>query len=332
MSPSKTAFDLIAIGESLRDVFYMIDEATLSCSVNKERCLLCLEYAEKIPVRQVVKVPAAGNSGNAAVGASRLGLKVALVTWVGKDRAGDHVRQSLKDDRVDGRYVIIDPKHPTSEATIINYSGERTQLVYFQPRAYKMPRLEATRAIYYSAMGEENAKFDRLLLGEIKKQPATFFSFQPGTTHIRRGLKPLLPLIAASDLFILNKDEAHHLLGDGERTVCSMLESFRHQGAKNVIITDGANGAEAFDGKNHWHMPIFKGVAKERTGAGDSFACAATVALLKRLDLPAALRWGTANSWSVIQEIGPQKGLLDAKGMNKVLTKFKNVKATKHEH
>lgn len=323
---------MIAIGESLRDIFYMIDEATLSCTINKDRCLLCLEYAEKIPVRQVVKVPAAGNSSNAAVGAARLGLKTALVTWVGKDRAGLHVREAIRDEGVSNRYVVIDPAFPTSEATILTYQGERTQLVYFQPRHYVMPPLANARCIYYSAMGATHAHFDRMLLREIDRQPGTFLCFQPGTTHIRRGYKALKPLIARSELFILNKDEAHHLLEDGERTICNMLESFHHQGAKNVIITDGRNGADAWDGKTHWHMPIFDGEAKERTGAGDSFACGVTVALLKGLDLPTALRWGTANSWSVVGEIGPQKGLLTASKMQRVLKKYSKIKPTIHKH
>lgn len=322
-------YDLIAIGESLRDVFYVIDEATLSCSINKEKCLLCLEYAEKIPVRSVVKVPAAGNSANAAVGASRLGLTTALVTWVGKDRAGDHVRDALDADRVDCRYVIVDPKAPTSEATILNYQSERTQLVYFQPRDYRMPRLAPTRAIYYSAMGKTHAHFDRAILVEIKRQSRAFFVFQPGTTHIRRGLKPLTSLIARSDLFILNKDEAHLLLADGKRTIMNMLEAFHHLGAKTVIITDGENGADGSDGREHWHMPIFDGEAKERTGAGDSFAIAVTVATLKGKSLPDALRWGAANSWSVVGQIGPQKGLLTTASMHRVLKRFSRIKPTK---
>lgn len=330
--PSRPAIDLIAVGETLRDVFYAINEATLSCTINKDRCLLCLEYAEKIPVEHVVKVPAAGNSANAAVGAARLGLKSSLLTWLGKDYAGRHAREALVSEGVGLECLCHDPTRPTSEATIINFQGERTQLVYFQPRTYRLPRLPAARCLYYSAMGLKHAGFDRMLARELKRRPETLFVFQPGTTHVRRGLVALKPLIAKSDLFILNKDEAHHLLKDGERTMCNLLESFRHHGAKMVIITDGRNGADAWDGKEHWHMPIFDGAAKETTGAGDSFAIGVTVALLKGLKLPEALRWGTANGWSVVREIGPQKGLLTAAGMRRVLKKYSRIKPALHKH
>ena len=322
----KKKFDCVAIGESLRDVFYLISEATVSCSIHKENCLLCLKYADKIPVEHIVKVPAAGNSSNAAVSMARLGLKTALISWVGKDRAGEHVRDALKKEGVNEKYILIDPTRPTSESTIIDYKGEKTQMVYFQPRVYRLPKLPSCRSVYYSAMGETHQRPDIELAKQLKKKPDIFFAFQPGTTHIRSGLKPLLPLIERSDLFILNKDEAHELIADGNSPTLTLMQQFRHIGAKTVVITDGPNGAEAFDGKAHWFMPIFPGIIKERTGAGDSFASAMTAALLKGLTLPDALRWGSANSQHVIQFIGPQSGLLTAAEMKSHLRKFAKIK------
>ncbi len=329
---AKTAFDIIAIGEAQRDIFYLLDEATLSCQLNKERCLLCLEYANKIPVRHVVKVPAAGNSANAAVGASRLGLKAALVSWIGTDHAGQHLKEALKLEKVALKYVLADPKHPTSEATNLTYQGEKTQLVYFQPRVHVFPPLQAARCLYYSAVGIKHAGCDAKVLAYLRKNPQTFFVFQPGTTHIRTGLEANKPFIAKSRIFILNKQEAEQLLGDSAHTMCSLLDDFHKLGAANVIITDGKNGADGFDGKNHWHMPTFPVEIVETTGAGDSFAIGVTAAMLKGQPLEEALRWGTANSWSVIQQIGPQKGLLNAKQMRRVLNKFAKVKPTLHKH
>ena len=261
------------------------------------------------------------------MGARRLGLRTAFVSWIGNDHSGRHMQEALEDEGVDQRYIIVDPKSKTNESTIINFKGEKTQMVYFQPRTYRLPKLERTKCIYYSAMGEKHAGFDHMVCAELKKRPKTFFVFQPGTTHVRQGLKALKPLIARSDLFILNKDEAHFLLKDGERTMCNLLTMFQHLGAKKVIITDGKNGADAWDGTDHWHMPVFTAVATETTGAGDSFAIGATVALLNGLSLPDALRWGTANSWSVIQHTGPQTGLLTKPQIQRVLKRFTKVNA-----
>ena len=326
--PSKRPLDLLAVGESLRDVFYLIDEATVSCSLHKERCLLCLEYAEKIPVKHVVKVHAAGNAGNAAVGAARLGLKSALVSWVGNDPEGEDIELALKREKVDTKNLCDGPGQRTSEATILSYQGERTQLVSFKPRDYVLRPWSPARILYYTAMGQKYGKVDKAVLNYLKRNPKTAFVLQPGTTHIRHGLAALKPLIARSGLFILNKDEAHLLMADGERTMLNLLESFTHMGAGRVVITDGQNGADAFDGREHWHMPIFPGKALERTGAGDAFAIACSVAMLNGSDMGTALRWGTANAWSVIQKIGPQAGLLKKAEMQKVLKKFSKIKPT----
>jgi ribokinase len=321
-------FDIICIGESLRDIFYMIDEATVSCSIEKDRCLLCLEYAEKIPVRDVIKVPAAGNSANAAVSASRLGLKSALVSWVGKDFAGDQLKEHLRNEKVDVSLMCKCQNQQTSEATLLSYKGERTQLLYFKPRNYKLPKLQKTDWIYYSAMGDKFEKMDKELITYHKLNSKIKFAFQPGTTHIRKGLKYLKPLIKESDIFILNKEEAKFLLDGKDRPIKNLLEDFHKLGAKTIVITDGKDGAYAHEGTEFWHMPIFAGDAKERTGAGDSYAAAFTVAILQGKEIPEALRWGTANSWSVIREVGPQKSLLTKSQMQTILKRFKT-KATK---
>jgi len=46
------------------------------------------------------------------------------------------------------------------------------------------------------------------------------------------------------------------------------------------------------------------------TGAGDAYATGVLAGLFYGKDLPEAMRWGAANGASVVEEIGPQKGLL----------------------
>ena len=54
-----------------------------------------------------------GSSGNVAVGLSRLGLKVAMLTRVGDEHMGRFVRQTLADEGVDVTAVKTDPKRLT---------------------------------------------------------------------------------------------------------------------------------------------------------------------------------------------------------------------------
>jgi len=325
--PSKPrSIDFLAIGESLRDVFYLMHEATVQCTIDESSCLLCLKYSEKIPVEQVVKVPAAGNSVNAAVCASRLGLSSALITWIGDDAAGVNIQEHLEQEGVDTKLVMTDKKHPTSESTILNFQGEKTQLVYFQPRSYVLPKLPQARAIYYSAMGKKHQALDQKLSAYLQAHPKMFFAFQPGTTHVAEGLTPLFKrLISRSDLFILNREEASSLLRDGD-DVLPRLEAFHRIGAKRVIITDGKNGAHGSDGERIWFMPTFPSKLLETTGAGDSFASTAAAMLLKGTSFEEAMRAGAGMAASVVEHVGPQKGLLKEKDLQKRLNKHKSIK------
>ena len=92
-------------------------------------------------------------------------------------------------------------------------------------------------------------------------------------------------------------------------------------------MTDGPKGAYAFDGKTYYKIGTTPTKVIERTGAGDSFAVAFVAARMAGKDVPTALQWGTMNSASVIQFIGPEEGLLDKAGIQKWLRKYKSIKA-----
>ncbi|MCC7522609.1 carbohydrate kinase family protein [Candidatus Uhrbacteria bacterium] len=321
-------YDFIAIGDSTLDVFLTISEASVSCQINKEQCLLCLEYAEKIPVDSVVKIPGAGNASNAAVGASRLGLKSAIVSVLGKDEIGKEILSGWKREKISTKYVVFDPKKETNYSTVLNFKGERTILVHAEKRKYVLPNIEGVNWVYYTALGPGHEKLEKQLLAHLKKHPHQKLCFNPGTKQLRRGLDSIKPVIARSDVFIVNKEEAELLLGDGVRPIQNLLASFIHMGAKIVVITDGPKGSHASDGKTVWSLPIFDGPIVERTGAGDSFATAFVCSLHMGMNIPEAMRAGTANSRSVVMYIGPLKGLLTKSQLKASMKKFHKINAT----
>src|SRR5205814_1303828 len=69
---------------------------------------------------------AGGKGANQAVGAARLGAKVALVARVGRDARGDAVLAKLHDESVETRFVTRDPEQPTGVALCqVAASGEK---------------------------------------------------------------------------------------------------------------------------------------------------------------------------------------------------------------
>jgi len=320
---------LIAIGDSAKDTFVCIHEAQVNCVLNTQSCQLCLNYADKIPVDCVVSVPAAGNAANAAIGTCRLGHPCAVVTIVGDDMEGHELYESFKCANVNRSFVVFDKKAGTNVHTVLNFQSERTILEFHQKREYKLPKkLPNAEWVYYTSVGKSHQKMEKELIAYLEHHPKTKLLFNPGTTHLRRGLKSLLPILKRTHVLMLNKEEASLLLQESDvHPVPNLLHRLHAHGPHIPVITDGSKGSWALNGKGAYFIPIFPGEAKERTGAGDAYATGFVNAMIDGKSIPEAMRWGNANSWSVVRYIGPQAGLLTKTKMNAVLKKFKNVKA-----
>lgn len=323
-------FDLVAVGDATKDVFVEIKEASVSCTLHKDACLLCLNYADKIPVERVTQIAAAGNAANAAVGTARLGHKVALVTTLGNDADGRDLTDALKKEKVSARYTTIDTKNGTNFSTVLNFKGERTILVYHQPRTYVFPKkFPNTKWVYYTSIGKKHEAYEKGLLAWLNSHPHTKLLFQPGTHQLRRGLTSLRPAIQRSTVFIVNKEEAQLLLDHGIKPIPKLLLGFHEIGAEHVIITDGSKGSMAYSEGNIWKLPMFPGAAVERTGAGDAYATGVANALIAGKPISEAMRWGTANSQSVVKYVGPQAGLLTNAQMHTALKRHVRIQPTR---
>ena len=317
--------DIITFGDATLDVFLQLNEedADVKCQMKDQSCQLCFDYADKIPVESVVKVPGAGNASNNAVGSARLGMKAAIVSILGKDVVGKTISDHWKSEGVSTKYVRFDEKRGTNYSTVINYRGERTILVFHEKRDYRFPKeLPKAKWVYYTSLGKGSQVMHKSLLAYVKRSK-TRFCFQPGTFQLKLGASELHPLIAASYITVMNKEEAQRIAGDETKTIAVLLKRLKAMGCAIAVITDGPKGSYTYDGKDFLQLGIFDVPVIERTGCGDAFATAFMAGLHHGETIAEAMRWGTANSASVISYIGPQKGLLKTRGMRRMLDRFK---------
>ena len=77
-----------------------------------------------------------------------------------------------------------------------------------------------------------------------------------------------------------------------------------------AVITDGGDGSYGFDGEKYYGIGLFPAKLLEMTGAGDAYATGLIAGLFHGKDLAEAMRWGAANGAAVVEQIGPQVGLL----------------------
>jgi len=312
--------DIISIGDATLDTFIKIHDATVTCTLVKKHCQLCLDYANKIPITRLDQ-KVAGNALNNAVGASRLGMRAGFYSVIGNDHTGDQIMRRLKHEKVSLKYMKIEKGKHTNYSVVLNFQGERTLLTYSYARHYALPKdLEPAFWVYYTAIGKKHARLESQILKYVRDNRVKL-AFNPGTVHLKEGVRKIRDVLRECEIVFVNKEEAEELVGDSA-DIPELLARLHGLGPRIAVITDAKNGAYASDTIHTYHLPIFPMKFVEATGAGDAFATGFVAGLHHGNNLPEALRWGAANAGSVVGKIGPQDGLLKFPDLHKILHRF----------
>ena len=329
------SYDFIAIGDTVTDAFIRLKEASVHCDINREKCEICMRFADKIPYEDVIVVPAVGNSANAAVAAARLGLKSALVSNIGDDYFGTECLNALRAEKVVADFIKIHKGIKTNYHYVLWYEDDRTILIKHENFPYALPDIDEPKWVYFSSLGGNSEEFHKIVEKYLNAHPNIKLAFQPGTFQMKMGKEKLAGIYKRSEVFICNKEEAQRILGSSEEDVKKLMDWLHKLGPKIVVVTDGPKGAYASEngspsvtsGQNSqsefWFMPPYPDPKPpfERTGAGDAFSSTFVVALALGLDIPSALRWAPINSMSVVQYVGAREGLLTREKLEEYLAK-----------
>lgn len=332
MNTSDETIDFLAIGDIVIDAFIKLDTNSAHIEVEKHEKELCMPWGTKLPYERVDVIPAVGNAPNAGVSAARLGLTTGLMSHVGKDDWGEECLGALSQEHILLDYMTSEDKKQTNYHYVLRLGAERTILIKHDTFTYNLERQTAgkpiPRWVYFSSVGEHGLPYHHEIAQWIKKNNIKL-AFQPGTFQISLGYEQLKDVYEVAELFFCNVEEARSILspviGESVKTaeIEKLLKEMRSLGPNIVCITDGSNGAYAYDGEHAWFMPIYPDPAPpvDRTGAGDSFSSTFTSALALGHDIPTALSWGPINSMSVVQYVGAQEGLLSLQKLQEYLMK-----------
>lgn len=321
-------FDLISVGDCVIDTFIPLLDASVESDGGEPK--LCLRYGDKIPVGPSISL-VAGNAANNAIGSARLNLKAAIYTNVGDDLDADKIKHKYKQERVDTRYVVKNSNLPSNHHIVLDFRGERTILIYHQPWKFNLPDLDQARWIYLTSLSPSFVESNLLdqLINYLERTNAKML-YNPGTFQIKHGVRKNPRLLSLTELFIVNLEEAKIILGHKESEnipVTKLLTAVMDLGPKLVVITDGKQGSYGYDGENFYHLGLFPAHLVEGTGSGDAYATGTLAGLFHGEDLAGAMRWGGANSASVVEQVGPQAGLLTYSQMKEKLKINSKIKA-----
>lgn len=303
-------YDLLTIGDIKLDTFIQIPEANVFCQLRLPECQLCIDYGKKNTVG-AIELQIAGSAPNVAIALAKMNKKTTVLSQMGDDIIYQIALEYLKTHRVDSQFVKPLKKHSSSFAAVLNYKGESTQLVSHNGGEYTIPKtMPKTKWVHISELGTGYKTMYKKIIDCCKKNGKKI-SLNPGTIQINSKSKELFELLKNTDILFLNKVEAETLLDINEKVdIRTILSELSHLGPTYVVVTDGKNGAYAFNGLQFDYAPMFPGLRVEATGAGDAFASGFLGAIMNNEDHSTALKWGSVNAASVVGEVGPTKGLL----------------------
>ncbi len=319
-------FDVISIGDVVTDAFIKLIDENAHTYSNEEGKWLAMPFGSKVPFDHAEVIAGVGNAPNASVSFARLGLKSALVANVGGDAAGIEIIHALHGNKVDTRFIRVNPSKISNYHYVLWYKEERTILIKHEVYDYHWPHIipkELPKWVYFSSVSKDTLEYHDQIADWLAVHPDIKLAFQPGTFQMGFGVERLKRLYRRTEVLLLNREEAALVSGGDHDNVHDLLDKLHALGPKTVIITDGPKGAYASDGTKRLKMPPYPDPKPpfERTGAGDSFSSALVAALIKGKDLAVALQWGPINSMSVVQKTGAQAGLLDEKELEEYLSK-----------
>lgn len=316
-------YDFIGIGDTVTDAFIRLKEASVHCKMNRENCEICMRFGDKIPYEEVFIVPGVGNSANAVVSASRLGLKSAIITNLGKDIYGKECMAHFKKEKIGTEFIKLHKGIKTNYHYVLWYEDDRTILVKHESYKYSFPNIGTPKWVYFSSLGADADVIYPDLEKYFRANPEVNLAFQPGTYQMRLGMEKLRYFYSRAKVFICNKEESQRILKTEETDIKKLLKMVEALGPEIVCITDGPKGSYVLHNNEFWFMPIYPDPKPpyERTGAGDAFSSTFVSALILGKSIDEALMWGPINSMSVVQKVGAQAGLLTRSELESLLKK-----------
>ncbi len=304
---------ILTIGDIASEALITLDKDSIEVEGSKNNKKISVSLGAKIASKSAEVQDAVGGAANAAVAFSRLGVQPSLVSWLGDDTVGRQSLGYLRQHGVDMSGVALQKKKRSNYHYVLRHGAERTIIAQYETFDYRWREPDCLPDwLYLSMISGESWGLHEDLLGYLGRHPSAKLAFQPGASHISWGKDKLKGLLKRSEVIIMNVEEAMGLTERTARSIDPLLRVIHGLGPSIVVITDGPNGAFAYDGTTKYEISKYPDPSKpvDRTGAGDAFAATFIAELAKGSPIDKALLSAPVNSMNVVQHLGAQPGLL----------------------
>lgn len=325
--------DIITIGSATMDVFVECDDANIVSVRKKDKKseYMSYPYGSKIEITDFAS-QVGGGGVNTATNFANLGFSTSAIFKVGNDIYSQGIFEFFKSKNVNLSSVIQDKKGSTGFSIILtSFEGDRTVLAHRGANSHikkseiDFEAIKNAKFLYIAPLnGDSNRVLDDIV--NFAKENNTYICFNAGSTGIKKGFTYLKRILSSAQIVVLNKEEAslatsialrpntrdqkftQNLVHPDLKAMFNKLKVSEYQ---LIVITDGSDGAYAFDGHTYYYCPCFDGPVTSTLGAGDAFASTFCAALHKfDKDIEKSLIAASINSAGVVSEFGATAGLL----------------------
>jgi sugar/nucleoside kinase (ribokinase family) len=314
-------YDIYGIGAALVDTEIEVTDQDLA-QLGLEKGVMTLvdadrqqELVEQLTGHLVASTRASGGSGaNSIIAASYLGAKTFYSCKVADDENGEFYLKDLADagveyhgksaghDGITGKcLVMITPDAERTMTTFLGVSEGLSSNEIDQTALQQSSWAYIEGYLVTSATGRPAAKEVRRLAADSGVRTAISLSDPAIVRFFKSGLQEIIG--DGVDLLFCNKAEA--LEFTGAEHLEEAVEQLRPW-AKQMVITQGADGALLFDGSTLTHVPGTPVKAVDTNGAGDMFAGSFLYGLSQGMSFPEAGQLANRAAAKVVSQYGPR--------------------------
>ena len=279
---------------------------------------------EKIPAKGKLELVdtlglyTGGCAASAAIDMAIIGRKVAIIGKIGKDGFGMFMKNSLEQNGVQTKGLIIDPNGATSASlVIVTPDGERSFIHSIGSNGTLVESdipydvIEEAKLVFVAGTmlmpkfdGKEAARFLKKC-----KEMGKITALDTAWDSKGRWMEVLAPCMPYIDYFLPSYEEAVELSGKTQPE--EIADAFLAMGPHTVVIKLGKEGCfiKTKAGEKHVISTYTRIKAVDTTGAGDAFCSGFLSALVKGSSLAECGRFANAVGTHCVMAKGASTGI-----------------------
>lgn len=255
-----------------------------------------------------------GAPANVVYHLTKLGIRSALVSAVGKDPDGDELLDFLNSRGVNTDFVSQnDLRTGIVNVTLTNGIP---QYEICQPAAWDQiiysdelrSRLSEISAVVFGSLAQRDQNSRKSIQDLLKGLPDSCLKiFDINLRQDFYNAEILRTSLEFCNILKINDEELEvvakmfQIPGDTQEIVRTLADQYS---LRAVILTLGADGSMLFDGNRFTNYPVIPCKIVDTVGCGDSFLAAWTASVLNGEDMDSAMKAGTELSSKVASQAG----------------------------